>query len=295
MEPQVGELLALKRFDALTHAVKDRWGIAPTTEALQWLHELAFHRPTPTVGGTPESPWSNSSWLLWIKNRLDELSTNPTLASEPGSRYGPPFEVERNPASVTAWRSFLERYSEELLATEDLPLFADVPDDAREASWMGFAPAGEPALREAERRLGRRLPPSLRCFYSVTNGWRATGHFIYGVLPVEEIGWLCDREPLLHELALQAESEPGPFKNDPGEQRLKEYREDQGTRVKRSLVISSRGDDATWLLDPGADPHEGEWPAGCWASWHDAMSWEATNFAELMASELRELRELREL
>src|SRR5205823_2319056 len=108
MEPHVGELLRMKRFDALARLVKDRWDIAPTTDSLQGLHEIAFHRPTPLVGGTPESPWSNSTWLLWIKNRLDEFSTNPTLASEPGSPYGPPFEVERYPASVTAWRTFLE-------------------------------------------------------------------------------------------------------------------------------------------------------------------------------------------
>jgi hypothetical protein len=112
------------------------------------------------------------------------------------------------------------------------------------------------------------------------------------LLPVEKIGWLVDREPHLYELVLQAESEPGPFKDDPGDQRLKEYRDEEGTRVKRSLVISSRGDAATWLLDPGAEPHDGEWPAGCWAAWHPAMSWQAPNFAELMARELRMLREL---
>jgi hypothetical protein len=291
MEPAIEELLRMKRFDTLASVVEKRFGIAPTAESLKWLHEVAFHRSTQSVGGTTESRWSNSTWLMWIKNRLEELSTNPTIASDQRSRYGPPFEVELDPASVTAWRDFLDRYSEELLATEDLSLFTHVPDEAREAGWLGFSPASEVTLQEAESRLGRRLPPSLRCFYSVSNGWRATGRVIYDVLPVEQIGWLIDREPQLHELVLEAESYPGPFKDDPGDQRLEEYRDEQGTRVKRSLVINSQGDAANWLLDPGAEPHDGEWPAGRWAAWQPAMSWTATSFAELMARELRTLRE----
>jgi hypothetical protein len=179
MEPDVGELLRMKQFDALTALVKDRWRIAPTTRLLQWLHEIAFLSPKPSVGGTAVSPWSNSTWLMWIKNRLDDFSRDSTLASDPASRYGPPFEIERDPANVTAWRSFLDRYSKQLLATEDLSLYVKIPDEVREAGWMGFAPAGELALQEAESRLGRRLPPSLRCFYSVSNGWRATGRTIH--------------------------------------------------------------------------------------------------------------------
>ncbi len=281
----------MKRFDALADVVKNRWGIAPTGECLQWLHEIAFRREG-SVGGTHESPWSESTWLMWIKNRFDEFSTAPTIVGDPATRWGLPFEVEADPASVAAWRSFLDRYSRELLASENLPRLVRLPDAAREAGWMGFAPAGEAALQEAESRLGRRLPPSLRCFYSVSNGWRATGPFIHDVLPVEQIGWLFDRVPDLHELALQAESVPGPFKDDSGDQRLQEYRDHQGTRVKRSLVINSQGDAAHWLLDPGAEPHQGEWPAGRWAGWQPAMEWTAASFAELMASEFRSLRDL---
>jgi hypothetical protein len=88
------------------------------------------------------------------------------------------------------------------------------------------------------------------------------------------------------------ESEPGPFKNDPEDKRLNEYREECGTRVKRSLVVNSRDDAATWLLDLGAEPHQGEWPAGRWASWNPGMAWQAENFAELMTKELRGLQKL---
>jgi hypothetical protein len=58
MEPPVEELLRMKRFDALASVVENRWGIAPTAESLQWLHEIAFHRSTRSVGGTTESLWS---------------------------------------------------------------------------------------------------------------------------------------------------------------------------------------------------------------------------------------------
>jgi hypothetical protein len=290
MEPRVEGLLRTKQFEALARVVNERWGLSPTTDSLLWVHGLAFRRPVPAAGGTAESPWSNATWLSWIKNRLDDYSTDPSLADDPASRYGPSFEVERDPTSVTAWRDFLERYSKELLDAEDLPLFVDVPEQAREAAWMGFAPAEEQAILATEARLGRRLPPSLRGFYAVSNGWRATGLFTHDVLPVEEIGWLRDRVPHLYEVALECESTPGPFHDDPGDRRLKEFRDEQGTRVMRSLVLNSVGEDH-WLVDPGAEPHEGEWPAGCWASSNPAMEWDAANFAELMAEALRSLRE----
>jgi hypothetical protein len=190
------------------------------------------------------------------------------------------------------WRSFLERYSEELLATDDIR--NELPDEVCSSRWMGYAPATEAAIQAAERRLGRQLPPSLRSFYSVTNGWRETGYFIWDVLPVEEIGWLRDREPDLYQLACQAEAEAGPFKKDPDGSRLCEYRQEQGTRVKRALEVTSVGDAARWLLDPGGEAHAGEWPGGRWASWNPAMEWTATSFADLMKREFESFLRIRD-
>lgn len=206
------------------------------------------------------------------------------MQSRTGERLGPP-------GSQAEWREFLQRYSLELLATDDSRI--EIPENARLSQWMGFAPATESALEENERRLGRKLPTSLRCFYSVSNGWRATGYFIYNVLTVETIGWIRELEPHLYELADKAESEPGPWPDDPGSLRLNEYRYEQGTRVKRALVISSEGDAATWLLDPGPEPHSAEWTGGTWATWNPAMDWTANSFAELMANQLAIFRDLR--
>jgi hypothetical protein len=291
MPPSLSELLARRDDAGLTRLVQERWGIAPTPEALRWLHEIAS-RPTAHVGGTPDSPWSESTWLTWIKNRLDAFASNPARASDPFDAQAAPFEVERDPASPAAWRSFLERFSEELLAVDDLELWTPIPDEARAMRWMGFEPAAESRIQAAEARLGRRLPPSLRAFYSVSNGWRATGYNIYGVLPVEGVGRLSELEPFLYQMAVEAAATPGPFPDDPGDVRLNAYRDEEGIRPMRCLVVSSGGNNGdTWALDPGADPHAGEWPAGGWSEASPGWAWDAANFAELMADAMRALRD----
>lgn len=288
MQSHVGELLQLRDFVTLARIAEERWGIVASVETLEQLHDIAFRHPSIAVGGSAQDPWSDSTWLLWIKNRMEELATKPRIvdvAQDLESHHFAP------PGSQVEWQEFLQRYSLELLATDDSRVA--VPDEARLSQWMGYSPATESAIAESERRLGRPLPPSLRCFYSVSNGWRATGYFIYNVLPVEAIGWLRDLEAHLYHLADEAESTQGPWPNDPGDERLKGYRDEQGTRVKRTLVISSDGDAATWLLDPGPETHGDEWPGGRWASWSPGMVWTAGSFAELMAHELKAFLDLR--
>jgi hypothetical protein len=208
-------------------------------------------------------------------------------SSEPGSNPQP-FDF-RDPQ---AWRAFLERYSRELLATDGLG--GKITAKARSSGWMGYPPASPDAIATAERCLGRRLPPSLRTFYSVTNGWRSTGHFIWDILPVRSIDWLEDRDPDLYQLAVDAEEEEGPFQQDPGGARLREYQYEQGTRVKRALIINSLGDAANWLLDPGEADDGGEWPGGRWASWNPGMDWTAQSFGELMVNEFQSFISIRD-
>lgn len=196
------------------------------------------------------------------------------------------------PAGPGDWRKFLQEYSDELLRTSDLRI--TIPPEARESKWMGFKPASPEAIEAAEKRLGRKLPKSLREFYAVSNGWRATGYSIKDILPVESIGWLKDKDHDFYSLVSKTESTRGPFREDPDGSRLREYVLDQGTRVKRSLVISSWGDAAILLLDPGDHPHDGEWPAGMWASWTPGMEWEADSFGGLMQKELETFKLLRD-
>lgn len=208
--------------------------------------------------------------------------------------------------SPSDWRQFLQRYSQAFLSqdwSDTVRLFsrngAVIPDEARRSGWMGFEPASAKAIADAEARLGRRLPLSLRRFYEVSNGWGMIGRFIYDVLPVEEIGWLKDRDgrsdATLYKIACEIENHlqdkpRKPWKNDPDGTRRRGYLFEQGTRLKRSLVISSWGDAAVWLLDPGDRDHDGEWPGGCWASWHPgSVEWSAESFAELMGHELEKM------
>jgi hypothetical protein len=215
------------------------------------------------------------------------------LSRRISGRRAPPTNSPESEASVRfEWRPFLEQYSKELLATDDERI--KIPREARTSKWMGFDPADETKIEATERRLGRRLPLSLRTFYAVTNGWRATGFFIWDVLPVEKIGWLRDRDRDLYQIANEAEAMAGPFKEDPDGTRLREYRHEQGTRVKRALIVTSVGDSSRWLLDPGDEPHQQEWPGGRWASFNPGMNWTANSFADLMQREFQGFLQLRD-
>ena len=83
--------------------------------------------------------------------------------------------------NVEQWRKFLNPYSIELL-NDDSEI--EVSQEVYQSQWMGYQPATETQIVEAEKRLGVSLPNSLRNFYLVTNGWRETGHFIYDILPL---------------------------------------------------------------------------------------------------------------
>ena len=116
-------------------------------------------------------------------------------------------------------------------------------------------------------------------FYFVTNGWRETGYFIYDILPVEKVDCLRIRDSHLYDIACRAEKRQDIPDN---------YYYEQGTQVKRSLAISSEGDAAIWLLDPGEQDAQGEWAGGCWASWIPGMEWRATSFRQLIELELED-------
>jgi hypothetical protein len=196
------------------------------------------------------------------------------------------------------WREFLKLYSREFLSFDWSDTIrhhstrgAVISEQARRAGWMGFEPASEAAISAAEDRLGRRLPPSLRTFYEVSNGWGMVGPFVFDVLPVEKIGWLKDVKPNLYEIACDIE---GRRKGRPyDDARRQQHWLDQGTRVKRSVAISSWGDAAMWLLDPGGQAHTADWPGGSWASWGLGMDWTSESFAALMRDEMASNRYLK--
>lgn len=95
------------------------------------------------------------------------------------------------------WRPFLERWSAEWADGKDAKNDAgdereDGDREAREARWLGFEPAGEERILALEDRLGCPLPPSLRSFLQVTDGWRHAGDSIPLLAGTGGIDWCAD-------------------------------------------------------------------------------------------------------
>ncbi|MEU1073077.1 MULTISPECIES: SMI1/KNR4 family protein [unclassified Streptomyces] len=91
------------------------------------------------------------------------------------------------------WRPFLERWSAEWADGGDTrDERGDGDREARAARWLGFAPAGEERLVALEERLGCPLPPSLRSFLQVTDGWRPAGTSVRRLAGTEGIDWCAD-------------------------------------------------------------------------------------------------------
>jgi len=168
------------------------------------------------------------------------------------------------------WQPFLKRWSEEWIVAHrperDWPLDDDVIRDG----WLGFTPASEDEIAAAEARLGRPLPPSLRGFLLVTNGWRDAGNFIYHLAGTEDLDWIRDTKD-----ANWADAYAWAYEDD----RDNEPRENV---IARSLRISLAGDAAVLFLDPYDVDEHGEW-AGYWlSSWSGQGPERHGSFAELM-------------
>ena len=178
------------------------------------------------------------------------------------------------------WKAYLQECSRQIIdvGKDSGPI---LPEAAIRSGWLGYAPASSSAIRQAEKRLGVRLPPSLRAFYSAPNGWRTVGCFIYAVPPVEKAVWISEAEPSIYENALSIEAE---FDSDPRVE-MREYAYEGGTQVKRSLAVSSWGEGSTWLLDPGTVNDKGDWAGGRHSSWNPGIEWIADSFEGLFRDE----------
>lgn len=183
------------------------------------------------------------------------------------------------------WKQFLTEYSQELASQHQYLDWAEVSQVAREAKWFGFAPATENEIACAEQSLGIQLPEDMRGFYRVTNGWMLCGHSIHDIRPVEELRWLSDGDPKLWELC---EVDPEPPEDDDDE---REWWYEQGIKVRRSVILNTRGDDATLLYDPLADVSANELRYGTWAAWNPAMEWTASTLSEFFQQSREALRE----
>jgi hypothetical protein len=164
----------------------------------------------------------------------------------------------------TTWRPFLEQWSAEWIAghdpDKDAPLAQEVVRDA----WLGFAPASEAEVAAAEARLGRRLPPSLREFLLVTNGWRDAGNFIYRLAGAAELEWLRDTDDRTWIEVWEDLAEDDVEEDEDGEEA---FDVQEAKVLARCLRLSLEGDAAVMLLDPDDVDVDGEWAAYWLASW----------------------------
>ncbi|TDD81459.1 SMI1/KNR4 family protein [Actinomadura rubrisoli] len=167
------------------------------------------------------------------------------------------------------WTPFLKRWSEEWITShdgEENPL----PDaEVVAEGWLGFAPAAPAEIAAAEERLGLRLPPSLREFLLVTNGWRDAGCFIYRLAGAAEIGFMRDLD------STWIDAYGRPF----GDQR---YEDTDGPLLNRAVQISLAGDASVLFLDPENVDEHGEWAAYELASWSGRGPRHAGSFYDLM-------------
>jgi len=170
-------------------------------------------------------------------------------------------------------RDILARLSTLMLG--DATVAATISDEIRNSSWLGYPGCNDRQIADVESRLGVTFPPSLREFYSITNGWQNVNSFVDAILPIEQIDYLPIIAPELTAII----RETGELPNDP------EYTDEQVTRVVRSIVLSTEGDATTTLIDPESDIGNGEWNVGAWASWHPAMEWADLDWWSYLASQ----------
>lgn len=169
------------------------------------------------------------------------------------------------------WRPFLERWSAEWADAYDAEQQArDGDRDAHAARWLGFEPASEERLASLEQRTGRPLPPSLRSFLQVTDGWRYAGHFVYLLAGTEHINWCGDPHDM-GEVWLEALGE------DADDEEVREA----GVWA-RSLQLAVESDMVDVLLDPDDVDERGEWAVYTYAGWRAAPPERHASFKHFM-------------
>ncbi|MFI7316399.1 SMI1/KNR4 family protein [Streptomyces venezuelae] len=156
---------------------------------------------------------------------------------------------------IFEWGPWLERWSAEwldALAASEPEEFEELDEDIVRRRWLGFGPAGPErmaALEERVRGLGitAPLPPSLRSFLEVTDGWRYAGGFVYLLAGADDIAPYGDPSQLrkLYEENLG--------ENPDGHEVRK------AGMWGRALQMSLDSDMTDVLLDPGDVGADGEW------------------------------------
>ena len=158
--------------------------------------------------------------------------------------------VESLPVAPAEWRGYLTEFSDAFFRNVTGSGLWGLDDEQMAARWLGYAPASERLVAEAEERLGVRLPPSLLGFLLTTDGWSRPADWVERVCPCHDIQWFA--ETLVGTSFIGEASRD--LRDAPSSQQFLEM-------LKRMLVVAD-GDDV-WLLDTGKANADGEYVA-----WH---------------------------
>ncbi|MEU6902748.1 SMI1/KNR4 family protein [Streptomyces virginiae] len=175
------------------------------------------------------------------------------------------------------WRPFLERWSVE---------WADAYDPERDghrggeecaaARWLGRQAANTAGIAAAESRLGVALPPSLRSFLAVTDGWHNAGTFVWRLAGCADLDW-CGDPHGMREIWLDGT----------GDDAHEDLVRMAGT-WSRSLQLATESDMVDVLLDPGDVDARGEWAVYTWAPWRASPPERHPSFRHFMEDMYRQ-------
>ncbi|MFD9407437.1 SMI1/KNR4 family protein [Streptomyces sp. NPDC059989] len=179
------------------------------------------------------------------------------------------------------WRPFLERWGGEWADAYD-PERDGRPgaEERRAARRLGREPADEVRIAAAEARLGVTLPPSLRSFLAVTDGWHMAGNFVWRLAGCEDIAW-CGDPHGLRETWLEGAGD------DPDDDTVRE-----AGIWSRSLQLAAESDMVDVLLDPEDVDARGEWAVYTWAPWRGSGPERHPSFRHFMDAMYRQFHSM---
>ncbi|MET9634403.1 SMI1/KNR4 family protein [Lentzea sp. NPDC006480] len=176
------------------------------------------------------------------------------------------------PRTPDDWREYLVEYGREYVRTANVCQREFMKPEHTSTCWFGPGPADERTIAATEQRLGTRLPPTLRSFLAVSDGWSGmVAFFVDEILPCAGIGWLRDSGWGAELIEIYGEE-------GEGDDELRELLE----MFRRALLIAD-GEDI-WLLDPGRTGEDGEWAGFHLAPGEGGYPDEYTSFADLLHS-----------
>lgn len=153
---------------------------------------------------------------------------------------------------MTDWPRFLSALSAKLFdeANElELEILGEDEPERVASRWLGFPGASAEAIATCEASFGVRLPDDYRSFLLASDGFRGMAGLPLGLcslLPVNEIGWMRDKDATTGRLACYLEE------RERGEPVTDDFDVDPARYARTLLIGESDGNECILLLPPAA-------------------------------------------